>query len=193
MICNGTVKKYCSEDLNLIENYKQAINDKEKTWDCHHRLETDLKLSVKELIARNMYYNRPACELIFLPQHEHLSMHSTGRTFSEEAIKKLKEINTGRKMSDETKKKMSDAKKGKKQSIEQINKRAEGLKKYYETHDGYYKNKKLAEETKKKMSDAHKGKRPANLDALLENQKLNGSPTKGKHRVYDENGKYHYE
>lgn len=193
MICIPTVKSYCKEDINLIENYTEAINDKEKTWDCHHRKETDEGLSVKQLKNIGLYFDRPASELIFLTQHEHLSLHSKGRQFSDETRKKLSEINKGRQFSDDARKKMSDAKKGKKQSIELINKRSDGLKKYYESHDGYWKNKELSNDTKNKMSAAHKGRRPSNLDAILEHQKLYGSPVKGKHRVYDENGKYHYE
>lgn len=193
MICIGKVKTYCSEDINLIENYKQAINDKEKTWDCHHRLETDENKSKQQLIDEGRYYNRPACELIFLTQHEHLSMHNTGKKLSEEAIKKLKEVNTGRKVSEETRQKMSNSAKCRKASEETKQKMSESLKEYYKTHDGYYKNKKLPEETKKKMAEAHKGKCPANLKAIHEYQKLHGSAVKGKHRVYDEYGKYHYE
>ena len=193
MISISTVKKYCIEDIKLIENYTEARNDKTQTWDCHHRKETDENLSTNKLKELGLYWNRPASELIFLPQHEHLSMHSIGRQFSGDTRMKLSEAHLGKKLSEETRKKMSDAKKGKKQSIELINKRSYGIKKYYETHNGYWKNKKLSIDIKNKMSDAHKGKRPSNLDAIHEHQKLYGSPVKGKHRVYDENGKYHYE
>ena len=37
MINEGCAKKYCCEDLSLIENYELAINDQTQTWDCHHR------------------------------------------------------------------------------------------------------------------------------------------------------------
>lgn len=52
-----------------------------------------------------------------------------------------------------------------------------------------------SEEAKRKNREAHKGRRPSNLDAILEHQKLYGSPNKGKHRVYDnkELKIYHYE
>ena len=39
MICESTVKRYCRDSLDKIENYEQAINDKENVWDCHHKLE----------------------------------------------------------------------------------------------------------------------------------------------------------
>ena len=41
MIKEDNAKKYCCEDISLIENYNQAIADKEKMWDIHHRRECD--------------------------------------------------------------------------------------------------------------------------------------------------------
>ena len=48
MISENQVKKYCREDISLIENYDKAINDKTQTWDCHHRKES--QYSVDELV-----------------------------------------------------------------------------------------------------------------------------------------------
>jgi len=39
MICLKSLKKFCCEDLSLIENYDLAISDTNQTWHCHHRLE----------------------------------------------------------------------------------------------------------------------------------------------------------
>lgn len=66
-----------------IENYELAKADDFKGWHCHHRLETHtadgqrrkVDLSREELIAMNMYYNRPANELIFMKAGEHISLH----------------------------------------------------------------------------------------------------------------------
>lgn len=79
MICHRTVITFCCEDLNLIENYETAINDKEQTWHCHHRLEIQngKVYSRKDLIDMNLYYNRPASELIFLTKSMHSSLHSS--------------------------------------------------------------------------------------------------------------------
>ena len=120
--------KYCCEDLSLIENYEQAINDKENKWDCHHRLETDLKLSANELKARNMYYNRPASELIFLTHTEHTKIHKSGIYLSEEHKRKISENHAdtsgekngmyGKHFSEETRKKISEKLKGKPKSPE---------------------------------------------------------------------------
>ena len=65
---------YCCEDIRLIENYDKAINDKNETWHCHHRLETDSCLTMDELKENNLYYNRPAHELILLTPIEHFSL-----------------------------------------------------------------------------------------------------------------------
>lgn len=76
MICENTVRKYCCEDISLIENYQEAINSDEK-WDCHHRLEIELNKSVQELKDLNLYFNRPANELIFLTKSEHIKIHNS--------------------------------------------------------------------------------------------------------------------
>lgn len=68
------LRRFCCEDLNNIENYEQAVNSPER-WDCHHKLEIELNKSKQELIDLDLYYNRPANELIFLTHSEHQSMH----------------------------------------------------------------------------------------------------------------------
>ena len=64
MINETLAKIYCSEDLSLIENYHQAISDKEKMWDVHHRRECDDEgrtlFTHKQLKEMNLYFNRPA-------------------------------------------------------------------------------------------------------------------------------------
>lgn len=69
-----------------IENYEQAKADDFEGWHCHHRLETHtadgkrrkVDITREELIAMNMYYNRPANELIFMKAGEHISLHKRG-------------------------------------------------------------------------------------------------------------------
>lgn len=97
------LKLICCEDLSLIENYKEAINSEEK-YHLHHRLGE--KYSVKELKKMNMYYHRPACELIFLRHDEHLRLHSNGNTYG----KGKKAWNKGLKTPEETRKKQSEKK-----------------------------------------------------------------------------------
>lgn len=65
------------EELELIENYKQALADDFVGWNIHHRKETDEGMSMQSLIDNNLYYNRPASELIFLTASEHTKIHHT--------------------------------------------------------------------------------------------------------------------
>lgn len=75
---------YCiPEQIEQIENYELAKKDNFDDWCIHHRLETHnsdgekrlVNLSKTELIALDMYYNRPASELVFLTKSEHTKLH----------------------------------------------------------------------------------------------------------------------
>ena len=119
MINTTQVYKYCNNDITQIENYSQAMNDTTQTWECHHRFETDLNLTKQELIDKNLYYNRPANELIFLTKSEHTILHMSGKPMSEEIKRKISKSLKGRAswnkdihMSEEAKKKISEAFKG---------------------------------------------------------------------------------
>lgn len=76
MINEYNCKRYCSEDISLIENYSEAVSS-DLIYDCHHRLEITLKMGRKELDALGLYYNRPAKELIFIEHSEHQRLHNT--------------------------------------------------------------------------------------------------------------------
>ena len=152
MIYLKNVKKFCRDDISLIENYDKAIADKTQVWDCHHRRETIY--SAKELIDIGEYYNRPACELIFLTKSEHNRLHHLGKHHSAESRKKMSEARKGnpswmkgKHPSAEARKKMSEAHKGKNHS-------AETRKKITEAHKGKH----HSEETRKKIAEALKGK-----------------------------------
>lgn len=79
MINKKALKRYCSEDISLIENYEKAINDKTQTWHCHHHLEIELSCSFNKLKELGLYYHRPASELIFLTKAEHSKLHKIGK------------------------------------------------------------------------------------------------------------------
>lgn len=124
MICESTVKNYCRDSLDKIENYEKAINDKENVWDCHHKLELTINdepaHTIKELIRLGMYYNRPYFELIFLKKDEHRRLHRKGKKLSESAKMKVSEFQKSRvhqKVSEETKKRMRESRIGKPISI----------------------------------------------------------------------------
>ena len=121
MINERAVRRFCKEDISKIKNYDLAIADTTQTWDCHHMTETWWNSSKKELIENECYYNRKACELIFLTHAEHISLHMKGKKrkpFTEETRRKMSEShkgqlswNIGKHHSDETRRKMSEAKK----------------------------------------------------------------------------------
>ena len=134
MINLKNVKKFCKDDFSLIENYDKAIADNTQTWECHHRRET--VLSRKDLIEIGEYYNRPACELIFLTIKDHNNLHNQikfrgkkhtiehnqhikdnhkgfeGKHHSDEAKAKIGKASKGRTLSEEARKKISESKKG---------------------------------------------------------------------------------
>ena len=141
MLNQTNAKKFCCEDISLIENYNIALNDSEQIYDVHHRLETELNVSRQYLIDNNLYYNRPSSELIFLSHSEHASLHSKNRTFTDEQRKHMSEVQRGRTFTYEHRKHMSEA------QIE-----------YYKIHDSPNKGKHHSEETKQKLSDYFKGK-----------------------------------
>ena len=159
-------KQYC-KDYENIENYQKAKADNFKGWNCHHRLETHnldgerrlVDITKKELKALNMYYNRPAEELIFMTIYEHIRLHHKGKHRSEEAKNKMREAMKGKPKSEESKKKMGEAKKGEKNpnygrhhSEETKNKMREAMK-----GNKYALGCKRSEETKKKLSEINKG------------------------------------
>lgn len=85
---NKQMFAYCiPEQIEQIENYELAKESNFNGWHIHHRLETHnsdgekrlVNLSKAELIALDMYYNRPASELVFLTASEHTSLHNRSR------------------------------------------------------------------------------------------------------------------
>lgn len=98
-------KRYCSDDLSLIENFAEANNDPFVTWVFHHRKETDLGVSEAWLREMGLYFNRPASELILLKPEDHKRLHMKmfhsntdtsgennafyGKKHSEESLRKM--------------------------------------------------------------------------------------------------------
>ena len=163
-------KRFCKEP-EKIENYEKAKADNFKGWRCHHRLETHtsdgerraVDITVAELQALGMYWNRPASELIFLTISEHRSLHTKGESnpmYGKQGYWKGKTGPNKGKLAGENNpmygkhhtllsiQKMSEAKKGKHFS-------EESKKKMSDAHKG----KKCSEETKKKIGEAHKGRK----------------------------------
>ena len=122
MINEKYAKKFCCEDLRLIENYELAINDQTQTWECHHRGEVLPcgRFSVDDLKKFGLYYKRPASELIFLTPTAHRWLHFKGVPRpdlkgvpkSEAHKKAIGDALKGIPLSEATKKAISDAMKG---------------------------------------------------------------------------------
>lgn len=99
-------QRYCCESLENVENYEKAKADNFKGWHCHHRLETHttdgekrlVDISMKELKALGMYWHRPANELLFIKDTEHIKLHNTGKyhTMSEEGRQRVGKLNSER-------------------------------------------------------------------------------------------------
>lgn len=70
------VAKYLvyTNDIENVENFETALSENFKDWDVHHRKE-EKGMKMSELIAADLYYNRPAEELIFLRRSEHRRLH----------------------------------------------------------------------------------------------------------------------
>ena len=137
---------YCCEPLELVENYATAKADDFKGWDIHHRLEIQpdgTRVSRQELIDHNLYYGRPASELVFMRHGEHRMLHNIGNTYMK-----------GHKHSEESRQKNSLAHRGKQLSAEHRRKLSESLS--GENNPFYGKH--HTEESRKKNSLAHRGK-----------------------------------
>ena len=127
------LKRYC-KDYTQIENYAEAVKSQLR-YDCHHKREIIENKSKKDLIAENLYYDRPPEELVFLEHREHMRLHKEGE----------KNPQFGKNLSAETRQKMSNAKKNMSEETKQKISAA-------------MKGKHFSQDTRKKMSDAKKGK-----------------------------------
>ena len=108
VICKNA-KKYCSEDISLIENYAEMMADNTQTWCCHHRREIDENKSRSSLIKEGRYFGVPACELIFLTASDHKSLHKKGVSLSDEAKQHISEAMKVAMNRPDTKKRLKDA------------------------------------------------------------------------------------
>ena len=157
MINEKQAKKYCKEDISKIKNYDKAIADKTQTWHCHHMTETWWNCSAKDLIENECYYNRKACELIFLTPAEHRRLHM--QNISDETRKKMSESKKGRTsprkgvtLSAETRKKMSESRKGRTSPMKGVTQSEETRKKISESMKGRI----FSEEHRRKISESVK-------------------------------------
>ena len=139
---------FCSEPLELVENYQQALAEGFKGWCMHHKLEIQPDgtiVSMQELKDKNLYYGRPANELVFMRNGEHMTLHNNNRSY--DTRKKLSEASKNRVFSKDTCEKISNALKDR--IVPEITRQ-----KMSEARKGKHR----SEETRKKISNKLKGK-----------------------------------
>lgn len=110
-------KAYCCEPVDHIPGYEQAVASPE-LFACHHRFE-EMGLSREDLKEMGLYYNRPACELVFVPFSEHNHFHS-GTIPSEASVRSRFQKGQVPTFTDTHRQRISEAKRGVKQSPEHI-------------------------------------------------------------------------
>ena len=177
MINEYYAKLFCKEDISKIKNYDKAIADTTQVWHCHHMTETWWHCSKQDLIENECYYNRKACELIFLTPEEHKRLHMKGVTLSDETRRKMSESKKGRIFSEEHRRKLSESHKGHTVSEETRKKMSEAKK--GENNPLYGKH--FSEETRRKISEANKGHTVSEETRRKLSESLKGrtSPMKG--------------
>ena len=106
MISENFAYAVCKDDIALIENYDTAIADT-KMWVCHHKAGVLPcgRFSREDLKKFNLYWHRPANELIFLTKSEHLSLHSKGITLKNSTKLKISNALYNKHLSEEEKEK----------------------------------------------------------------------------------------
>ena len=165
-------KIYCSEPIDKIEHYEKALAENFKGWCIHHRLEIQpdgTRMSRQELKGKDLYFNRPASELVFMRCEEHTSLHmrgkptwNKGKHHSADTRRKMSESLRGKHPSAETRLKMSESKKGEKNPLFGKHHSAETRQKMSESLSGEnnpFFGKHLSAETRKKISESRKGKK----------------------------------
>ena len=141
MINEKQVKRFC-KDYTLIENYEEAVNDKTRTWVCHHILGEIL--TSEQLKDHDFYYDVPPCLLKFVTPSEHRRLHNKGRTGKKHPF-------YGKRHTEETRKKISESLKGENNPM--YGRTGENNPFFGKTH---------SKESRKKMSKALKGRIPWN-------------------------------
>jgi hypothetical protein len=64
--------RYCREDYRTIRGYDDAVKSPHRS-SIHHI--NELTFTSDELKKMNMYYNRPASELVWLSVYDHANLH----------------------------------------------------------------------------------------------------------------------
>ena len=157
---------FCSEPLEQIENFKAAEAENFAGWCLHHRLEIQpdgTRMSVQELKDKDLYFHRPASELVFMRNGEHRMLHNIGNTYMK-----------GHKHSEESRHKNSLAHRGKHHSAETCQKISEAMK----GENNPFFGKHHSEESRKKIAEALKGKSNSTKGKLWWNDGISNKRSK---------------
>lgn len=65
----------CSDSLCDVEGYLAAMLDTRQVWHLHHKVGAVCDRNKETLIEMDLYYHRPANELVFLPPDVHTRLH----------------------------------------------------------------------------------------------------------------------
>lgn len=104
------INMICRDPISSIRNYDKAVADDSTVYQLHHI--NELTFSSEELKKMNMYYHRPASELIFLTPKEHRRLHSSmDNEVERNRRKRISENNPGK--SESTRLRRSISMKGK--------------------------------------------------------------------------------
>ena len=179
-------KSYCSEPIDKIEHYEEALAENFKGWCMHHRLEIQhdgTRVSAKELIDKDLYFHRPASELMFMRNGEHRSLHRSLHNIGNTYMK-------GKHHTEKTRQKISEALKGKHHTEKTRQKMSEALSGENNPLFGKHR----SAETRQKISESLKGKHNLTKDSLWWNDGISNKRSKecpgpewkrGRIRFYD--------
>ena len=160
----GNWKKFCSDPLDKIEHYEEALAEDFKGWCIHHRLEIQpdgTRMSRQELKDNGLYYGRPASELIFMRKREHHRLHNAdegnfwfGKSMPEEVKNKISQTRLQRIANGEIKMDISYLHTPEvRAKISIATKKRLADKKNHPMYGKHH-----SEESRCKMSEVHKGK-----------------------------------
>lgn len=157
-------RKHSKESIvRISETHRRAFREEGRvTWNKGLTKETDSRVAVSDEARRNMSLAGKG-RVISQETRDKISKVKTGKKrapFSEEWKEKISQAMMGRVFSEEHKRKIGEANTKRVYSEETKRKISQGLKKYYQTHDGFNKGKHLSDETKQKLREANLRQKP---------------------------------